>query len=232
VQATDQYIATLGARVVLIDGKDTVRATVAASWLVQLGLPEVYVYGADAADLRVTGAEPRPVVGRLDEAELISAAQLARARQEGAQLTVIDLEGPPQYYQERRYIPGSVYARRSTIVADPGLLAGLGQVVLTSSDGLLASLAAGELASAPDLQIAAVKEGTVGWIAAGFPYETGLDQLALTPGATLPRPPSREEREASFAEYVRWGDQITDQLKRDGLVTFKVAEGGSAVPAW
>ena len=49
---------------------------------------------------------------------------------------------------------------------------------------------------------------------------------------TLPPLPTREEREATFADYVRWGDQITDQLKRDGLVTFHLARDGSAVPAW
>ena len=232
VQATDQYVATLGARVVLIDGRETVRATVAASWLIQLGLSEVYVYGADAADLRVTGPEPGRVAGRLDEAEPVSAAEVAQALRGDARLTVIDLAGPPLYFEERRYIPGSVYARRSTLAADPGLLAGLGQVVLTSSDGALARLTAGELASVPGSRVTALAGGTDAWIAAGHPYETGVDQLALTPDVTLPRPASSAEREATFAQYVRWGDQITDQLKRDGLVTFKVVKSGSVVPEW
>jgi rhodanese-related sulfurtransferase len=232
VQATDAYIGTRGARVVLIDGQDAVRATVAASWLLQLGLPEVYVYGAEAAELRVTGPEPGPEAGHHGPGELITAAQLARALDGAAQLTVIDLEEPPPYYQERRYIPGSAYARRSALTADPVLLAGLGQVVLTSSDGALARLAAGELASVPGVRVTALHEGTGAWIAAGYPVQAGLGQLALTPDVTLPRPPSRQEREVTFAQYVSWGDQITGQLKRDGLVTFQVARAGSVVPAW
>ncbi len=231
VQATDQYLGTLRARVVLIDGPDAVRATVAASWLLQLGLHEVYVHAADPAQLNVTGPEPRPVTGPAGQAELTSAAQLAQTTRDGAGLTVVDLEGPPPYYLERRYLPGSAYARRSTLTADPDLLAALGPVVLTSSDGDLARLAAAELASS-GLPVTALDGGTEAWIAAGYPFRTGLDQVPLTPAVALPPLPTREEREATFADYVRWGDQITDQLKRDGLVTFNVARDGSAVPAW
>ena len=104
--------------------------------------------------------------------------------------------------------------------------------MLASSDGAQASLAAGELASAAGLHITALAGGTDAWITAGYPFQTGVDQLALTPEVTLPRPPSDAEREATFAQYVRWGDQITDQLKRDGLVTFRVVKSGSVVPAW
>ncbi len=107
-----------------------------------------------------------------------------------------------------------------------------GPAGLTSSDGDLARLAAAELASSPGLPVTALDGGTEAWIAAGYPYRTGLDQVALTPAVTLPPLPTREEREATFADYVRWGDQITDQLKRDGLVTFHLARDGSAVPAW
>ena len=60
MQATDHYLGTLGSRVVLIDGPDAVRATVAASWLLQLGLHEVYVYAADPAQLRIPGLPAGP----------------------------------------------------------------------------------------------------------------------------------------------------------------------------
>ena len=42
VQATDQYVGTLGARIVLVDD-DEVRAVMTASWLRQMGWHEVFV---------------------------------------------------------------------------------------------------------------------------------------------------------------------------------------------
>src|SRR6266702_8937740 len=42
VQATDAYMATRNARIVLVDD-DGVRAVMTGSWLVQMGWPEVYV---------------------------------------------------------------------------------------------------------------------------------------------------------------------------------------------
>ena len=41
VQATDQYVGTLGARIVLVDDAE-VRAMMTASWLRQMGYPEVF----------------------------------------------------------------------------------------------------------------------------------------------------------------------------------------------
>src|SRR5205814_4892978 len=42
VQATDAYMATRNARIVLVDD-DGVRAVMTGSWLAQMGWPEVYV---------------------------------------------------------------------------------------------------------------------------------------------------------------------------------------------
>src|SRR4029077_4401990 len=48
VQATDAYMATRNARIVLIDD-DGVRAVMTGSWLAQMGWPEVYVLGGGLA---------------------------------------------------------------------------------------------------------------------------------------------------------------------------------------
>ena len=42
VQATDQYVGTLGARIVLVDDRE-VRAVMTASWLKQMGWRDVFV---------------------------------------------------------------------------------------------------------------------------------------------------------------------------------------------
>ena len=60
VQATDQYAATLGARIVLVDDRE-VRAVMTASWLKQMGWRDVFVLAAsgdETARPRSAGARP------------------------------------------------------------------------------------------------------------------------------------------------------------------------------
>src|SRR6185295_5111253 len=64
VQATDQYAATLGARIVLIDDRE-VRAVMTASWLRQMGWRDVFVLAASGNEkgrppVTVLGAAPSP----------------------------------------------------------------------------------------------------------------------------------------------------------------------------
>src|SRR5439155_25728817 len=77
VQATDTYAATRNARIVLVDD-DGVRATMTASWLVQMGLDQVFVLenGLAAAALDVGPENPR-VLGLADiETVFVSAKEL------------------------------------------------------------------------------------------------------------------------------------------------------------
>ena len=108
VQNTDSYIGTRGARVVLID--DTgVRATMTASWLLQMGWKDTVVLrdGLDASDLE-TGVHGLEILG-LDDviAEVISPADLKRALDAG-EATVIDLSAQP-HVQGRSYSRGLVF---------------------------------------------------------------------------------------------------------------------------
>src|SRR5439155_1750953 len=87
VQATDTYIGTLGARVVLVD-EAAVRALMTASWLRQMGFADVFVLAEAGAE---TGWPATPVLGDAPPAQLrIDCAALAAmlAREEA---TVVDL---------------------------------------------------------------------------------------------------------------------------------------------
>src|SRR5262245_12023033 len=74
MQATDTYIGTLGARVVLIDDAE-VRALMTASWLRQMGFAEVFVLAEAGAE---TDAPATPLIGDPPPRELaIDCAGLA-----------------------------------------------------------------------------------------------------------------------------------------------------------
>jgi rhodanese-related sulfurtransferase len=220
VQATDLHVGARAARIVLADDPDLVRATITASWLVQSGLEHVYVYAVPEDERTATGPEPRRVLGDSNVGASVQPNDLAGILAAGGVL--LDLEPAPPYYRPRRYIQGSTVARRATLARTLRSVPGRGTVVLTSWDGALARLAAAELAGKTDRQILVLAGGTAAWIEAGLGTPVvGLDQPALDPRETLPQLPTLEERRVTLAAYVRWGDTITDQLARDGLVRFR-----------
>src|SRR5262249_44480301 len=93
VQATDQYVGTLGSRIVLIDDAE-VRAVMTASWLKQMGTREIFV-------LVERGTETRPpafpLLGTPATAQRrIDCTALATLLERGG-ATVIDLAPSPQY---------------------------------------------------------------------------------------------------------------------------------------
>src|SRR5205823_10581952 len=74
VQATDQYVGTLGARIVLVDDAE-VRALMTASWLRQMGWKDVFVLAESGHE---TGWPAPPVLGSAPRADLrIDCAGLA-----------------------------------------------------------------------------------------------------------------------------------------------------------
>lgn len=231
VQATDRYVGAIRSRVVLVDSTDLVRSSITASWLIQLGLHEVYIYGAEPTELRATGPVSPHQKSALPEVPAITAGQLAQRLKAGEPTTVIDLRSAPAYYEDREYIGDSKVSRRSTLLHNPQLLEDLershGEVILVSSTGRLASILGGELVGRTSRPIRVLSGGIGAWIAAGLPVETGVSQTPLTAADALPAQPDLEQKRAVFADYVAWGDQITGQLERDGLVVFRAFEDPS-----
>lgn len=224
VQATDHYLGTRNARVVLADSPDLVRSSVTASWLRQLGLDEVTVLPVTAAELTESGPGPLadPAAGRA--VVTITAAALAGRRAAGEPITVIDLRPAAASFETRPHLVGSLVARRSTLLRDPSPLRSAltrGPVVLVDDDGRLARLTAAELAAAGFGPVLALDGGVRAWVEAGHETTTGTDQVPLTTADALAPKPGLEALKTAFADYVAWGDTITAQLERDGLVQFR-----------
>ncbi len=221
MQATDRYVGVRKRRIVLLDDPDLVRASITASWLYQLGVSDVFIHPVTAADRTETGRVEKRVLGDLYSGETVQPVDLAALIASGAAL--LDLEAPPPYFRERLYIPGSIVARRSTLTSRLDQVPGTGPIVLTSSDGALARLAATELVWFGKRRVLALAGGTAGWIAAGLGEPGwGLDQPALDQSEALPKLPTLDQRRVTLAAYVHWGDVIIEQLDREGLVQFRL----------
>ena len=142
VQATDQYVGTLGARIVLVDDAE-VRAVMTASWLRQMGWQDVFVLVEAGTE---TGRPAPTILGDAPPPELrIDCAGLAglAARNDA---TVVDLSLSRDY--RKAHIPGAWFAIRSRLAQALAKIPLRGTLVLTSEDGVLAGLAAPEAACA------------------------------------------------------------------------------------
>ena len=221
VQATDHYVGTLGARLVLVD--DTaVRATMTASWLVQMGWREVYVLeGGLAGDLAgdlVTGAEAPNVLG-LEEAESVSAHELA-ALIESGEAVVVDLATSLEYRDG--HVPGAWFAVRSRFAVSLPKLPGAGRFVLTSPDGLMADLASPDAEAVLDRPVRVLAGGTAAWRAAGFALETGQTNMADDADDAWYRPYDNDASvEAAMQAYLTWEVGLVEQIARDETIAFE-----------
>ncbi|MBM3602065.1 MAG: sulfurtransferase [Alphaproteobacteria bacterium] len=219
VQATDAYVGTRHARLVLVDDNG-VRATMTASWLIQMGGFEVYVLaGGLGGRALVTGAE-HPRVLDLDRAvtTTIDAAAL-KAALDRDEVIVADLESSLRYREA--HIPGAWHAIRARLAASLPKLGRAAMLVLTSADGMLARLAAPEAAKLTDMKVVVLAGGTAAWRAAGLPLATGEERMADDTDDVWYRPYDRKrDDQAAMNAYLTWEIDLPAQIARDGDAKF------------
>ncbi|MCZ6744508.1 MAG: rhodanese-like domain-containing protein, partial [Alphaproteobacteria bacterium] len=220
VQATDAYVGTRNARLVLVDD-DGVRAPMTASWLIQMGWDEVYVLaGAWASGESVAGPAPATVPG-LDEAapETIEPAALEAALDRG-EAVVLDLDTSPRYREG--HIPGAWFAVRSRLATALAKAPGAAMLVLTSPDGVLARLCAPEAARLTEMPVRVLAGGTGAWRAAGLSIATGEEHMADVADDVWRRPYDRAAgAEDAMTDYLSWELDLPDQIERDGDARFR-----------
>ena len=222
IQATDSYVGTLKSRLVLGD-TDGVRALLAASWLKQLGWEEVYVYQASIDDLpQTSGPEPLDLPGGIPDVETIDVPTLERALAE-RRTVVIDLATSLDY--RAGHIPGAWFAIRARFADSAGRLPESGDHVLTSPDGVLARLAAADLAAVADRKVLVLAGGTDAWRAAGRELSQGTETAREIdpPEDVWYRPYDRSHKvEAAMQDYLRWEIDLPAQIARDGDARFRI----------
>ncbi|MCZ6533220.1 MAG: rhodanese-like domain-containing protein [SAR324 cluster bacterium] len=220
VQATDVYIGTRNARVVLVDDNG-VRATMTASWLIQMGWEQVRVLKDGLAGVLEEGPHVPHVPG-LDavHAEEISPEELSSSL-EDASTAVLDLGYSRDYLQG--HLPGAWFAIRSQLAETFSQLPPADTVVLTSLDGLAARLAAPEVAALTEGAVKVLSGGTRAWQTAGLPMTEGVENaLAGLDDDALLKPYDHDKGvEDAMRLYLSWEINLVAQVKRDGDARFK-----------
>ena len=228
VQATDEYIATRNARVVLVDDTGA-RATMTASWLRQLGWHDAVVLdggiGAVADDDLATDPPPRRSFGRVPTIKVSDlAARLAGSGDGAASLAVLDI-GTSLKYRKRGHIPGSWWGVRSRLDQARAAIGEVSTLVLTSTDGVLAKLAVPDAARLwPEAEVLALAGGNKGWRHGGHDMEPGFTRPTTEPDDVWYKPydhdDSAEVAARHMQDYLTWEVALVDQIARDPTVDF------------
>ncbi len=215
VQATDHYVGTLGARIVLVDDAE-VRAVMTASWLRQMGWQDVFVLVEAGTE---TGRPAPTILGDAPPPELrIDCAGLAElaARNDA---TVVDLSLSRDY--RKAHIPGAWFAIRSRLAQAFTKIPLHGTLVLTSEDGVLAGLAAAEALALVDIPVRFLDGGNAAWRAAGLTL-TAEDVRMADDALDLWLKPYERPNDTTKAmnEYLSWEVDLLERVERDGSTDF------------
>jgi rhodanese-related sulfurtransferase len=215
VQATDQYVGTLGARLVLIDPAE-VRAVMTASWLRQMGWRDVFVLAEEGHE---TAPPPTPILGDPPPPELrIDCGGLAELLARDA-ATVIDLSISRDYL--KAHIPGAWFVIRSRLERALARIPLRGTLVLTSEDGVIAGRVASEARARVERPVRALDGGNAAWLAAGRALTADDPRMADEAIDAWLKPYERpSDRAAAMREYLSWEVDLPARIARDGSANF------------
>ncbi|HUB97920.1 MAG TPA: rhodanese-like domain-containing protein [Stellaceae bacterium] len=215
VQATDQYVGTLGARLVLADPLE-VRAVMTASWLKQMGWTEVFVL-AEAG--RERGWPPPTILGLEDTPQRgLAPAALADLLLRG-EASLFDL-GSSRAFREG-HIEGAWFAIRSRLDAAFRRAPPRAHIVLTSEDGVLARLAVAEAEALIRGPASFLDGGTRAWAASGRAVVAGDGPMADEPLDLWLKAYERSSGvRAAMEEYLAWELDLIRRIELDGTCRF------------
>jgi rhodanese-related sulfurtransferase len=214
VQATDQYVGTLGARIVLVDDAE-VRAAMTGSWLRQMGWKDVFILAEAGAEK----GSPKTAIldGETQSGSVIDCAALDALLSRNT-ATVVDLASSRDYLAG--HIPGAWFAIRTRLErALPKIPLGE-TLVLTSEDGALARLAAAEAEALVEIPVRILAGGNSAWRAAGYALSTEA-RMADEAVDQWRKPYERGgDTKAAMNEYLAWEIDLLPRVARDGTLKF------------
>jgi len=210
VQATDTFAAVHGARIAIADDHG-VRATMTASWLLQMGWQEVFVVDGGLNESLEIGS---PKASGVPEAALVSPQELFEMKG----TLILDFATSLQY--RAGHIPGAAFAIRSRLADHPDAFSG--PVACTSPDGVLARYAGADLSALLKREVPVLEGGTNAWRAAGLPLEAGETRMLEPPEDVYYKPYDHKAQiEAAMQDYLQWEVALLEQIRRDPDCRFR-----------
>ena len=213
IQAADQWMAVRNARVVLIDGGESVRAPVVASWLKQLGWDAWVLESGARSGLRGTAVSQAnlPVLGTISARELDSVRATSNC-------ALFDLGASMDY--RKAHVPGSRWSTRVRLAGDTR---GEKTVVLVGEPDV-ARLAATELMDGGIREVKLLAGGLAGWIKAGYPTEAspGIPADAQCIDYLFFVHDRHAGNEEAMRQYLAWETGLLGQLDAQDRAAFRI----------
>lgn len=224
VQETDHFIGVRGARVVVYDD-DGVRASMAASWLAQMGWQVAVMKDITSQDLQnKTASSDDELPLTLAPLSVVDPPTLKTWLANRSNLSmVIDVGDSATYV--KRHIPGAWWLLRSQLAQDFSRVHKANRYILTCGDGRISRYAVAELQPLvrPGVEVLWLPGGNAAWQAAGFSTQQGESYLASPRIDRYRRPYEGTDNPAlAMQAYLDWESGLVEQLKRDGTHHFKV----------
>lgn len=222
LQTLDEHVATTNSRIVVVDSEG-VRALVIASWLTQMGWAQAWALSLDDESVELI---PGPAISvRVGYARLVPAITPAELQEGMKQGDVVVIDVDPSTSYETGHIPGAWFAIRSRLASLAPALSKAREVVVTSSDGVLAQLAAADLAPKVPMPVRALEGGTRAWQAEGHALSTAEPTWAHVPEDEW-RPPQTDQE---VRDYFQWELDLVEQIRRDGDARYRITKFDRAV---
>jgi 3-mercaptopyruvate sulfurtransferase SseA len=157
------------------------------------------------------GFEERPALK-------IDAGSLADLMAQG-KATVIDV-GASRAFRDG-HIPGAWFAIRTRLAKALARVPLRGALVLTSEDGVMATLAAAEAQALGAQEVRLLAGGNAAWVAAGKPLARDEANMADDPIDTWLKPYERSSNvRAAMEAYLSWEVDLVRKIERDGTCRF------------
>jgi rhodanese-related sulfurtransferase len=187
-----------------------VRATMTASWLLQMGWTEVFVVSGanfDSREPAFPAAAPSCALLKPEELKTKS------------NTLILDFASSLRY--RAGHIPGAAFAIRARLANHLEEFGGK-EIACTSPDGRLARYAAAELSILLKRDIPALEGGTDAWRAAGLPLEAGETRMLEPPEDVYYKPYDHKSQvEAAMRDYLQWEVNLLEQIRRDPDCRFR-----------
>ncbi len=223
VQATDEYAAVRCARYVITDDTNA-RANTAASWLTQMGYPNVYVLKNAAPYFDISSDQVianKNVTKQLID-NIISIKELSQQYIHNDVL-IIDVGSSDTY--SKGHIPNSVWVPRSRISLIRNLKRKLKTIVIVSDDLVHAQHTLFEAKLMwPELNVLMLNTVREKWGEKGYPIATGIESALCDIDDIWYKP--YEDTNAKIEDmqgYFDWEYGLVEKIKRDGDAHFYIA---------
>jgi len=220
---TVDFIGVRGARVVLYDD-DGVRASMAASWLMQMGWETCVLKDVSEQDLQETGLADGPLPDTVGDVAEVDPATLKEWLANRSNLSMVIDVGDSSTYV-KKHIPGAWWLLRSQMAQDFTRVHKANRYVLTCADGRASRFAVAELRTLvrPGIEVFWLPGGNAAWIAQGFSTQQGESYVA-SPRIDRYRLPyeGSDYSAPNLQHYFDWHAGLVEQLRKDGAHHFKV----------